>query len=165
MARYAIMRLAKVHSLAHIAGLSKHLERERETPNADPERTPLNERLAGSGDWVADVRSRLERVKIRANAVLAIEHVMTTSPDWRRVASDQQRSAWKDLSMRWLAETYGSANIAGAILHHDETTDHLHALVVPIDDKGHLNARGFIGGDRHRFSELQDSYHAKVAPL
>ena len=35
MAHYAIMRLAKVKTMGHVAGLGHHVERERETRNAD----------------------------------------------------------------------------------------------------------------------------------
>ena len=46
MAHYAVMRLAKVKTMGHIAGLGKHVHRDREcdTPNADPQRTPLERR-------------------------------------------------------------------------------------------------------------------------
>src|SRR6266702_805287 len=50
MANKAIMRTAKVKTMGQVAGLGKHIERERETLNADQELTDLNERLAGSGD-------------------------------------------------------------------------------------------------------------------
>ncbi len=167
---YAIMRLSKVKTMAHVAGLGKHIERERETRNADSERTHLNERLAGSGDWHADVERRLAVApKIRKNAVLAVEHVLTASPEFFAAGSPQEqaqrRDAWRDASMAWLRETYGADNVVAAVMHRDETTPHIQALVVPIDSRGHLNARQFIGGDRTRLAELQTSYAEKVAPL
>ena len=36
-------------------------------------------------------------------------------------------------------------NIKHAVLHMDEETPHLHVLVVPIDEKGHLNAEAYEG--------------------
>jgi len=59
MARYAVLRIAKVKTMGHVAGLGLHVERERETRNADEERRAHNERLAGTGDWCADVERRL----------------------------------------------------------------------------------------------------------
>jgi Plasmid recombination enzyme/Protein of unknown function (DUF3991) len=170
MGRFAIMRLSKVKTMAHVAGLGKHIERERETRNADPERTDLNERLAGSGDWQADVQARLDMApKIRKNAVLAIEHVLTASPEFFASGTpqdqDQRRDAFRDASMEWLRETYGPDNIVAAVMHMDESSPHIQALVVPIDERGRLNARHFIGGDRTRLAELQTNYAAKVAPL
>lgn len=40
--------------------------------------------------------------------------------------------------MGWLNEKYGN-RIVSAILHVDEATPHIHALLVPLDDKGKLN--------------------------
>src|SRR5207302_3664751 len=65
----------------------------------------------------------------------------------------------------WLRETFGEANLVAGVLHRDELSTHLQALVVPIDERGRLNARHFIGGDRHRLSELQDSYAERMAAL
>lgn len=171
MSRFAIMLLQKVHTFGHIAGLKKHVERERETRNADPERTlPLNERLIGSGDWVADVRARLAVAPVvRSNAVIAIEHLQTGSAEFFTAGTaeeqDHRRDAWRDASMTWLRETYGADNIVAAVEHRDESVPHIHALIVPIDARGRLCARGFLGGTRARLIELQDSYAAAVAPL
>src|SRR5436309_3221341 len=102
MAHYAIMRLSKVKTMAHVAGLGKHVERERDTPNADPDRTHLNERLSGSGDWYADVQARLQVAPaIRRNAVLSIEMLLGASPEWwtqgTEAEQDRRREAFRDL--------------------------------------------------------------------
>jgi len=166
MARYAVLRIAKVKTMGHVAGLGLHVERERETRNADEARRAQNERLAGTGDWSADVARRLaDAPTIRKNAVLAIEHVMTASPAFFAAGDERRVAAWRDVSMAWLRETYGERNVVAAMLHRDELTPHIQALVVPIDDHGRLNARGFIGGDRGRLSALQDSYHEAVGRL
>ncbi len=52
---YAVMRFAKLKTMGEIGALGKHNERERETRNADEARRGDNVRLAGSGDWCADV--------------------------------------------------------------------------------------------------------------
>jgi len=166
VARYAVLRIAKVKTIGHVAGLGMHVERERETRNADEARRQENERLAGTGDWCADVERRLADAPIiRTNAVLAIEHVMTASPEFFAAGDERRVEAWRDASMAWLRETYGERNVVAAVLHRDELTPHIQALVVPIDDHGRLNARGFIGGERGRLSALQDSYHAAVGGL
>jgi len=166
MTRYAVLRIAKVKTMGHVAGLGLHVERERETRNADEARQHANERLAGTGDWCADVERRLADAPIiRKNAVLAIEHVMTASPEFFTAGDEWRVEAWRDANMAWLRETYGERNVVAAVLHRDELTPHIQALVVPIDDHGRLNARGFIGGERGRLAELQDSYHAAVGRL
>jgi hypothetical protein len=116
---------------------------------------------------MADVQARLDAVEghIRSNAVLAIEHVVTASRDWFIHARPAQLQEWTERSMAWLRETYGHENVVAAVLHHDEITPHIQAVVVPIDERGHLNARDFIGGGRHRLGELQSSYARAVASL
>jgi len=80
---YAVLRVAKLKTRGEIGALGKHNERTRETPNADADRLGENVRLVGSGDWIADAQARLDDApKIRSNAVLAIEHVMTASRDF-----------------------------------------------------------------------------------
>jgi len=171
MSRFAILRLHKIHTFGQIGGLGKHLERERTTLNADPELTWLNEHIVGSGNWIADVKARLAVAPIvRKNAVLAIEYMLTASPEWFADGANskelaQRRDAWRDASMAWLRENHGTENVVAAILHRDETTPHIQALVVPIDDRGRLCARAFLGGPRSRLVQLQASYAAVVAPL
>ena len=46
-----------------------------------------------------------------------------------------------------------------------EATPHIHAYLVPLDERGKLNCRALFGGTRKRLSELQDSFAAAVAPL
>jgi hypothetical protein len=166
---YAVMRFNKLKTMGQVSSRGAHNERTRITPNADDERRDENERLAGSGDWRADVQARLDTVPtIRANAVIAIEHVMTASREWYARGDERERGErladWTERSMAWLRERYGAANMVAAILHKDEMTPHIHAVVVPIDERGRLNARGFVGGGE-KLSRMQDSYAAAVEEL
>jgi len=164
---YAVMRLAKLKTAGAIKALGRHNERTRETPNADPERREHNVRLAGSGDWLADAQARLEMVegRIRSNAVLGIEHLLTASPEWFERASAAQVEAWVAHSTAWLHITYGKSNVVASVFHDDERTPHLQALVVPVTDERRLSANAYIGGSRTRLVQLQDSYAAAVADL
>ncbi len=162
---FAVLHTKKLKTTGEIGGLGKHNERERDTPNADPERTALNERLAGSGDWVADVQERLDtQERIRKNAVLAVSHLLSASRDWFEGASPAQVEAWRDRSMEWLRETYGAENVVAAVLHRDETTLHIQAMVVPIDERGKLTASHWLDGPA-KMSALQDSYARAVEDL
>ncbi len=167
MAVYAVLRLAKLKTAGAIKALGRHNERTRETPNADPDRQGHNVRLAGSGDWLADAQARLEVVegRIRSNAVLGIEHVLTASPEWFERASAAQVQTWVERSLAWLHTTYGKSNVVAAVFHDDERTPHLQALVVPVTAEDRLSANAYIGGSRTRLVELQDSYARVVADL
>ncbi len=162
---FAVLHTKKLKTTGEIGGLGKHNERERDTPNADPERLALNERLAGSGDWMADVQALLDtQERIRKNAILAISNLLSASRDWFEAASPAQVEAWRDRSMAWLRETYGAENVVAAVLHRDETTLHIQAMVVPIDERGKLNASHWLDGPA-KMSALQDSYARAVEDL
>jgi len=166
---YAVLRVAKLKTTGEIGQLGKHNERTRETRNADTELLGDNVRLAGTGDWCADAQARLDDAPtIRSNAVLAMEHVMTASREFYQRGDAGERAArlddWTARSMAWLRETYGEANVVAAVLHKDEQTPHIQALVVPIDERGRLNAHAFTGG-RAMLARMQDDYAAAVEEL
>ncbi len=166
---YAILRVAKLKTMGEIGALGHHNERTRDTPNADAERLQENVRLAGSGDWMADAQRRLDDAPmIRSDAVLGIEHVMTASRDFYAQGDAGERAArlddWTERSMAWLRERYGAQNIVAAVLHKDEQTPHIQALVVPISDAGRLSAYTYTGG-REKLGAMQDSYARAMEPL
>jgi len=166
---YAILRVAKLKTMGEIGALGQHNERTRDTPNADAERLQENVRLVGSGDWMADAQRRLDDAPmIRSDAVLGIEHVMTASRDFYAQGDEQERAArlveWTERSMAWLRERYGDANIVAAVLHKDELTPHIQALVVPINDAGRLSAYTYTGG-REKLGAMQDSYARAMEPF
>ncbi len=166
---YAVLRVAKLKTMGEIGALGKHNERTRETPNADELRRQENVRLVGSGDWIADAQARLDDApKIRSNAVLAIEHVMTASRDFYQAGDAGERASrladWTERSMTWLRERYGDANVVAAVLHRDEQTPHIQALVVPLHDEVGLNAKHWLGG-REKLGAMQDSYARAMEPL
>jgi len=155
---YAVMRIAKLKTMGEVGALGKHNERERETRNADAERLGDNERLAGTGNWCADVERRLADARYRRpDAVLCLEHVLTASKDFFATHDADRLAAWRDAAMDWLRTTYGPENVVAAVLHNDELTPHIQAAIVPVDERDHLNAKHWTGGAA-KLSALQDSY-------
>ncbi len=162
---YAVMRIAKLKTMGEIGALGKHNERTRETRNADGGRLGDNERLAGTGDWCADVEARLAVARYRRpDAVLCLEHVLTASKEFFADGDSGRLAAWRDAAMEWLRDTYGRENVVAAVLHRDEITPHVQAVVVPIDERDHLNAKNWTGG-REKLGALQDSYARAMEPL
>ncbi|EES0721218.1 plasmid recombination enzyme [Escherichia coli] len=83
MANYAIMRCKKLTGMGSVASALQHCYRERETPNADAERTPENYcSVSQSADEAMGKLRELLPEKRRKDAVLAVEYVMTASPEW-----------------------------------------------------------------------------------
>jgi len=46
---------------------------------------------------------------------------------------------------------------SSVVVHNDEGVPHIHAFIVPIDDRGHLNSNYYFGG-RSKLVEMQNSY-------
>jgi hypothetical protein len=167
--------VAKLKGAGKAVASGAHLERLRPTPNADPRRRQLNERLVGGGDLWADIRARLDTLQARprTDAVHAIELLLSASPSYFADGDRARLEAWTRASLAWARGRFGPENVVAAVLHRDEETPHLHVAAVPIVEKTlqgrtmpepRLCARDITGG-RHRLSLLQDSYHAAVEHL
>lgn len=140
---YAIMRFKKLKSWGEIRGVADHHSRDRETPNADPTVANLWLRKPTAG-IVQAVGDRLNGIKIRKNAVMTYEFLLTASPEFFRwedgEISHQKVTDFNKKAMAWLKEIFGSDNIISSVCHLDEQTPHIQAVVVPIDSRGRLNA-------------------------
>lgn len=158
---YAIMRCEKISAKGNLASSISHAYRERETLNADLDRTPENEILVRYDKEQTD--NEIELARTRKDNVIMYDMFIGMSPEWAKDVSPAQVSEWKDKSMEWLKEEFGAENIKSAVLHQDEQTPHIQAHVIPRHE-GKLNAKHWTGG-KQRCSELQDRYHAKVKEL
>ena len=174
MPAFAVLRIQKLKSWGAIAGSGKHNQRERDTPNADEARTAQNRLLIGDSDKnsVDAIKESIGSQRIRSNAVLGVEMLLSASPEYFRPSAPEQAGTydagrlqkWTKATTQWLEERYGS-RIIKATLHLDEATPHIHVLMVPLDDKGKLNCRALFGGSRHTLSALQTDYAQATAPL
>lgn len=172
---YAIYRTAKIKTHSQIVASAHHMTRAVDTPNADPDRAHLNRVLIGGDDPAADVMRLLpavgqrdphtDKVLRRTNSVLAIEILITTSPEWWAEATEPQKIAWEVESVGWLKAEYGDANVAHLRLHGDETTPHITGYVVPLDpETGGLNCRRWIG-EKKQLRDQQTAYALAVEHL
>jgi hypothetical protein len=158
---YAILRAKKLKTAGSVAASLQHNFRERETPNADAQRTPENEHhhSVSADQAMGLLRSRLP-TQHRKDAVLAVEYVMTASPAWFERATPELQHAFFERSLAWLRDKYGVENVIAATVQRDEKTPHLSAFVVPRTPDGRLSAKDFIGNrdkmraDQTSFAEL-----------
>lgn len=159
---YAILRTQKLKSGQAVRRSMTHAFREQDTPNADPERTPDNTHIGA-----ADVDQALERFnarlpdKVRKNAVLAVEYLITASPEDMHGKTRQEQDAYFRDALDWLKTKHGAENVVYAGIHRDEQTPHMYAYVVPIDERGKLNCRAFLGGAK-ALSQLQTDFSQEV---
>ena len=160
---YAILRTAKLKTMGNIGGSLAHNYRTIETPNTDPNRTPKNHHTVATPEAVKQaIQDRLPE-KRRADAVLCIEYLITASPEWDGWGNDKEDEFFKR-SGQWLIDKHGAENIAGMSIHRDITTPQLVAYVVPIDHKGKLNCKEFLGG-RVKLSQMQTDFAKMVTDL
>jgi cell division protein FtsB len=181
MVALAILRIDKLKSFTNVGGSEAHTARLQYTANADT--TKNNIRLIGDDDGLplevvikAKIASTTKH-KPRKDAVLCTELFLSASPEYFRPDDPSKAGQWDDnlmwafaqTSTQWLQDNYGDKCVR-AELHLDESTPHIHAYVVPINDKTkQLSHKEMFGGHGRsasiKLSKLQDSYAAALAPL
>ena len=160
---FAIYRTAKLKSMGEIGGSLSHTYRTRNTPNADESRIHLNEHSLETYNSCFDALKNAIPEKRRSNAVLCIEHLITASPNWEGWGTKKEEEFFKK-SLEFLNKKYGKENVIACSIHRDETTPHLIVYVVPIDEKGGLNAKKWLGG-RSKLSQTQTEFANHVKEL
>lgn len=177
---FAILRTVKLKTAGNVGGLNSHLTRTMDVPNADKDLAAYNSRPIGTVDLNKDIQKRLQEAGIttvRKNGVLGVEHLITASPEafnYHVAKNDKGEkelrgdvAKWKEFekkALEWLSDQYGRKNIVNFTVHKDESTPHIHAIIVPIDSKGNLNCKAFLGG-REKMRDMQTSFAEKVKDL
>lgn len=168
---YCFMSIEKIKTGGALMAKYHHNYRLVEVENADASLKHRNEELVKlpvrNGLQVNPQEVFRERIKslpyyqshkIRKNAVHALEVVTTFSKD-----EFVDIEKWKQKNVEWMKDTFniagdGKDNVISMVYHGDEAGNvHCHALVIPVDERGHLNARRFINGSR-AMSEHQTTY-------
>jgi Plasmid recombination enzyme len=163
---YAILRTEKLKGSA-VSSSDMHLDRKRETLNADKARTDKNIYLIGEkGESLRElVNYHIGEAggKPRRDSVECVEFLMTASPDY--FSSPTKTFDFVRQSKKFMdrLESRGMKFVK-AVVHLDELTPHISAFAVPFDDKGKLNAKAHLGG-REKLSKLQDEYAEVMKPL
>jgi hypothetical protein len=162
MTEYAILRVKKLKTEVAILGSLRHTFREQPTPNADPDRLASNTLYGAesTAEAMKEFRSRLPK-KVRKNAVLALEYLITASPEAMQGKSRSEQDSYLSDSLEWLREKHGSENVFCGAVHRDELTPHLAVYVMPKDDAGKLNCRKFLG-DRGALRQMQTDFADRV---
>lgn len=151
------MRMKKLKTRASVASSGRHNFRERETPNADESLTITNshEKAQSTNDLMRRLTMNIPTPKNRRkNAVLAVEYMITASPEWWQSATQIQKIEFEQKAKQFLSEIYGDKNIIQFSVHRDEKTPHVSAIVTPMHE-GKLNARFYCGG-RAKLADQQD---------
>ena len=174
MSNYCVLDINKIKSRALLQTVYNHNKRISHPINAAEEIADKNEEwlIPGASDLADALDQKIASLpyykdhKLYKNAVLAYELVMTYTPD---AAGTFDEEAWKKENLKWLQETFDrnkdkyGTNIISIDYHYDEGSatvagkTHCHAVVLPVDDRGHFNA-SYYTGSPIRMRALQDSY-------
>lgn len=164
---FAILRMEKLKGGA-IGRSGKHADRKQETPNADREKLEDNIYIIGKRE--DDLRELVDAAikeaggKPRRDSVECIEFFIGASPE-------HFDKPTKEIEFIKKSEEYMDAlgkrgfKFVKAVAHLDETTPHVSAYAVPLDDKGKLNAKYHLGGYKERMAQYQDEYAEVMKPL
>ena len=127
---YAILRTQKIKTLDKLKAVEGHHFRKHHVKNADDTKSPDNIHFVDCGGQLVNaVKNRIGSRKIRKNGVLAVEVLMTASPDFfRELAEDygvydaDQTANYNQAAMQFLEVEFGKKNIVSAVCHLDEST-------------------------------------------
>lgn len=176
-----ILRVGKIKRMGASTpqSVQGHLARSRPTPNADPAKRSRNLWLVDPGDLSGAIdavmdRAKIDRDKLRKDATIANDILLSISPEWFRPENPEARGTYDKARVEtfrkeaeaFLRETFGKRLVA-AVLHLDEATPHVQAVVVPImRGKGETPWRlsGKDMFDPARLSALQQAWEDRLAP-
>lgn len=127
---YAVFRINenKIKNIKQIKHYQAHMNREKETLNADETRTIFNRQLIGTSDIYKDFKNHISGTTNRSNCNLAHEIILTASKGYFDNVTIEQKEMWIDANIKFLQKYFGDSCI-NAILHMDETSPHLHCLI------------------------------------
>lgn len=146
---YAIMRHGKIKAPLMGAAIAHNyrttvLEKE----NIVAELTPLNNQLFRTGSPHQRLAEKLQGKKKRKDAVVAIEIVLSASPEFfdaietdrKKLYAHPKFREWVKKTLEWVRKEFGQ-NLFDLSLHMDESSPHIHAMVVPLTADGRLCAK------------------------
>lgn len=172
MSQFIVFRSEKHKSAIGLRYSLRHAMREQPTPNADPAKLKDNHYIQlDDGRMLGEntVDKAMERYqsklpdKVRKNAVHCVEFVVSGSPEHLAKMNRMEQINFFEDATNYIAKKMGGLdNVIHAQVHFDELTPHLTLFVVPIDEKGKLNARKFIGGSKNVMRDMQTEIAEKV---
>lgn len=172
---YCVLRIEKVKSLKQMENIYRHNYRIADVDNANPELAHLNEELISlKGKTLNETfAEKMEKSinnknnnarKIRKNGVLGFDVVLTFS---REESEKINLKNWYQDNVNWLKKNFNlkdQDNVVSAIAHRDEMgCVHIHAFVIPMNEKDKLSAFSFIKNPSDMRS-LQSSYAEAMKP-
>ena len=172
---YAILRTTKIKSHGQVTGSISHAERTRETKNADPEKLQDNvtyvkfdeEKFYNDVEANRTVKPPVDpknptAEELRNSNVIAIEMLLTASPEHFEGKSREDVLKWADDNVKFAKEKFGEDNVRNAILHLDEKTPHVTLMIIPLKEHG-LSCKSWLG-EKSDMRKMQTEYAQAMEP-
>jgi hypothetical protein len=162
---YGIIRLAKTKSAAvHAAQYhNDRLPGEHSNPDIKPHLHELNQEFLVHGKYEDEIAERTKDLKrkVRKDAVVLVDGMMTASPEWFQEHSYAEAMAFFRDGLDFIQSTFGKENVFYYTIHRDETTYHAHFGFTPLKD-GSLSWKKFFP-NRQALTKFQDQFYENVS--
>lgn len=166
---FAILRHGKISSTSKGAAIAhNHRTGNIDQVNIDGTMKHLNRCFMGEG--LADRISALLPQKMRKDAVVAVEVLLTSGPEFfdgiekdrAKLSKNPRFLDWVQKTLDWAKKEFGS-NLVDATLHMDESTPHLHLMAVPLTKDARLCAKEVMA--RTELQRRQTDYAKAMEPF
>lgn len=152
-------------------GMDIHIQRKTDNhsnKDIDISRSNLNYELVNgfqNQHYFSAIKKRIEQgylgqKALRKDATLACGVLISSDKKFFENLTEEQERDFFQTSYNYLCEMYGKENIISAKVHKDETTPHLHAIVVPLTKDGRLSAKELF--DRKALTALHNEIPKKL---
>ena len=152
-----VLRVEPIKDFDALEAARRHslrIEGPGKSAHIDQTRTHLNQVLAGDADpvvGVTRVRGQYKEARKGEGPVCAemlltakAEWFDTKYPGWRQ--NPELLKPWVEAQLQFLVERYGERSLASVMLHLDEQAPHVHAFIVPINDRKYVSNLKNAGG-------------------
>jgi hypothetical protein len=169
MSNFCILRVCKHKTALSVWGVARHHNREIDCVTATGDATK-NKAFGHTSSHAASTRikerlSEIESIsrmhKVRKNQCVALEYMITASPE--AMCDNKKAIAYLNAAKKWIEEKHGKNNVVATYFHADETTPHLHIVVVPVHSETQKLSAGYYVDGREKMIALQTNFHAEVA--
>lgn len=165
-----VCRVAKFKG-GQLYGMDIHIQRKTENhsnKDIDVSRSKLNYELVNgfqNEHYFTAVKKRIDdgylgQKALRKDATLACGILISSDKNFFDGLTEEQEKNFFKNAYEYLCQKYGTENIISAKVHKDETTPHLHAIVVPLTKDGRLSAKELF--DRKALLSLQADLPKKL---
>lgn len=128
---FCVFRVGKkIKDFGQIQAFEKHMERQIEVFNANPINKDKNKILIGDKNITQNVKDYIYGIKLRSNANIARDLVLTSNNDFFNELTKEEKEIWVQENINFIKNNFGD-NCIYACLHLDESTPHIHAMIIP----------------------------------